>query len=1015
VALAPGLRSPRSALGRADLLRLLVAWGEGAEQVAAGLTGFAYQAAQTAKPEREEAADSVSAHTAAPPAPPSIARPRSEQYSATLIQAPDVVLASDFAQRQADIDNASPPPEPPEPFAPPLMIALSSTRRLVVLTEKHLRSLHPTPQWDVAKLVQQVAFGLPPKKRRAQQQRLRWRGNAMVISMRRETEPLHADYRALARIVQRRSGGQVPIYLHYQGEGWAVFQPQAESQAQLQSEPQAQRQAQPQSQPPGRALPRLWRELAQAPQLAGMGGLAVGWPTFPALPWSPAAMLAACLPADALGAAAPAAGAAGSASVGASGAASAAAAHASRAAVGVDSGVTARLSLACWDVGQPLHLRRQVPSQLMQASDAQVARLLAVLTLAVVADVRLLRALRCMLGLPACTEVQVWGHADVACNGVVITLRAARRDEYRAILHNEITLALRQKAVALIAAHHGLLSFDILLEESQRAALDAPGSALLDHAAWFASMVRQMREAKAQGQVDFALNERMAYLARQGHRTPAALWGQSAEFSLAWAWANRAALQSGKGLPASLPLTLMPALCQLVGGDPASLPQQGLRLRQVDGLLQFEMVDVAQLQARTPVDVLAQWVSRGLLKWRGGQNGNWHSAAWAHEMEPIELARHAPLELTDGQTTCIVQREVRPAWALEWGRDRAGLYALMPNPWGAPLRVPYPRAAGARRYERVPVPAVAPTLVPAPAPKRKRKPASKSTGKTGFAISDLALGLDEIGPFATLTVTGANGQHTQTFRYIAPGRFLMGSPEAETAGLGDQDWFERERPQHYVTISAGFWLADTACTQGFWQAIMNENPSDFNDNNQGGPNHPVEQVSWNDIQPFLRQLQTILPDCYAGLPTEAEWEYACRAGTSTPFYFGSTISTGQVNYNGRHPYGGGPKGEWRGHTVAVTDLPPNGWGLYQMHGNVWEWCADQPRTYAPAAVKDPGLAEALQPASDNDAVRALRGGSWVRDAQSVRSAIRYLHGPVRLSLYAGFRLALRSSGLASGF
>jgi hypothetical protein len=317
-ALAPGLGSPRAALGRADLLRLLVAWGEGAEQAAAGLTGFEYQAAQPAKPEREQAPDSASVQTAVPSAPASAPRPRSEQYSATLSQAADAVVASDFEQRQADIANASSPPEQPEPFAPPPMIPLSSERRLVVLAEKYLRRLHNTQEWDVAKLVQQVAFGLPPKKRRAQQQRLRWRGNAMVISMRRESEPLHADYRALARIVQRRSGGQVPIYLHYLGQGWAVYQPQPRQ--------------------PGQPLPRLWRDLAEAPSLAGMGGLAVGWPSFAALPWAPAAMLAACLPDDGGGAAAPADGAAR---------------DAHRRAVGV---ATARLPLACWDIGQHLHV-----------------------------------------------------------------------------------------------------------------------------------------------------------------------------------------------------------------------------------------------------------------------------------------------------------------------------------------------------------------------------------------------------------------------------------------------------------------------------------------------------------------------------------------------------------------------------------------------------------------------------------------------------------------------------------
>ncbi len=943
--------APRAALGRADLLRLLVAWGDGAEQAAAGLTGFHYQAAQAPEPKQASAGAQASPAPAVPPAPASATRHRSEQYSVTLRQAADAALPSDFAQRLADIGNARPVPDQPEAVAPPPLIALASERRLVVLAEKHLRSLHSTSQWNVAKLVQQVAFGLPPNKRRAQQQRLRWRGNAMVIFMRRESEPLHADYRALAHIVQRRSGGQVPIYLHYQGEGWARYQQKAQHQPQTQ--PQTQPPAQSLAPQSGRALPRIWRDLAQAPYLAGLGGLAVGWPQCASTQWAPVAMLAAWLPQAA-----------------------------------VAESVAARLPLACWDVGQPLHLRRQAPGQIVQANPAQVARLLAVLTLAVVADVRLLRALRCLLGLPVCTEVQVWNHADVACNGVVVSLRAARRDKYREILQNEVTLALCQQAVALIAGHHGLLSFEILLEESLRAAHDVQGCAVLDHAAWFASMAHQMQQAQAQGEASFELAERMAYLARQGHRTSAALWLDKGGFAQAWAWANRAALESGKDLPANLPLRMVPVLRRLIGGEAASLPEQSLRLRQVGGSLLFEQGDVSQLQARNAADVLAQWVGSGLVQWRSGAAGAWQPAA----MAPIELARHNRLEITDGQTTCIVQHQVRPAWALEWGRDRTGVYALMPNPWGEPVRVAYPRETGTDIYQRMPVPAVESTV--------------------NFSISALAIELDEIGPLATLTVASANGEHTQTLRYIAPGRFLMGSPEAETAGLENQSWYEDERPQHYVTISEGFWLADTACTQGFWQAIMGENPSHFTDKNQGGPNHPVEQVSWNMIQPFLQKLSALLPGCLATLPNEAEWEYACRAGTTSPFSFGGKIGPEQANC-GDYAYAGG-EGEMRGHTVAVKNLPANDWGLYQMHGNVWEWCADQPRTYDGDAVVDPGLHDALAAVPNKKAARVLRGGGWSRDARSARSAYRYRLQPGRRLDLTGFRLALRSKSQASG-
>lgn len=233
----------------------------------------------------------------------------------------------------------------------------------------------------------------------------------------------------------------------------------------------------------------------------------------------------------------------------------------------------------------------------------------------------------------------------------------------------------------------------------------------------------------------------------------------------------------------------------------------------------------------------------------------------------------------------------------------------------------------------------------------------------------------------------------------------MGSPDKEAARRDD------EGPQHTVIISNGFWLADTACTQALWQAVMGGNPSHFNQANRGGPTHPVEKVSWHDVHVFLSKLNQFLPGCKVSLPTEAEWEYACRAGSSTPFSFGDVLLTDQANYNGNYPYGAGPKGVYRERTLPVTALPANAWGLYQMHGNVWEWCADWPRTYTRAEVIDPGMFEVLEPQNgDIEAVRALRGGGWIDFAQSARSARRFRYTPGRLDNYAGFRLALRSSG-----
>jgi formylglycine-generating enzyme required for sulfatase activity len=960
--------APRAALGRADLLRLLVAWGKGAEYVAAELTGYDYRPPQ---PSRQLVPPApVSAQPDPPPVPRDPAlppRPRVAHYSATLTTA-ESVLAGDFQSRLDRIDAALTPPPLAPPPAPPAWTPLASERRLVVLAEKHLRSLHNVNQWDVQKLARQLAQGLPPGKRRARQQRLLWRDNALLLQMRRQTEPLHDDYRALAQIVQRRSGGRVPIYLHYQGDGWSVYDPAADRLAQ-------------------RALPSLWRDLPQVPSLKGMQGLAVGWPLTARWPdrWRPAALLTAWA-----GHAAPVAPAS-------AGTDDMAAVNATTMPMTTPSSSLAARThhppLVWWDVDSPLHLRRQLPPGTLHTAPRQLAQLLALLTLAVVVHPPLLRALRCLLAAPAAAEVDAWASPDVACNGVAIAVRAARRPHYSAILAAEVPLAVRRQAAECIAAYHTRLSFEIALEESQHAHSYAPGAQVLAPEQYFAQMARQLRDHPASAQ----MADSMAYLTRAGHRASRAVWESSPEFALAWAFANPDAILTGINLPSEISLALLDILRKKIFALPVA--QQGIRLHQQDGFLICEVcdIDALQVKAALPVNGLAQWSGATLLKWRGGNAQQWHRAVAAADFPPIGLARHAPVELTDGQTTCIVRHEARPAWALAWGRDRDGLYALAPNPWGKPLRVPYPRAQ--QPSVRI---SVAP---PAPAPMLKGRPKNKTLPNVNCVIDALTLDLDETGLIATLTL---NGQHTQAFRYINPGQFRMGSPETELNRIGN------EGPQHRVTISEGFWLADTACTQGMWQAVMGDNLSRFISGNQGGPDHPMDRVSWNMIQPFLQRLEALLPGCRVTLPTEAEWEYACRAGSDTPFSFGETITTDQVNYDGSYPYGKCEKGEYREHTVAVKELPANDWGLYQMHGNVLEWCADAPREYGLDAVNDPGLAIALAPDLDGAAARAMRGGGWFNFAVFARSAYRYPSLPGGRDSGTGFRFALRFSSPASG-
>lgn len=222
----------------------------------------------------------------------------------------------------------------------------------------------------------------------------------------------------------------------------------------------------------------------------------------------------------------------------------------------------------------------------------------------------------------------------------------------------------------------------------------------------------------------------------------------------------------------------------------------------------------------------------------------------------------------------------------------------------------------------------------------------------------------------------------QRMRWIPPGRFGMGSLEE------DREAFAREKPQYEVQLTHGFWLFDTPCTQALWQAVMRKNPSGFK-----GKERPVEHVSWEDCQKFIAKLNEMLPDLALGLPTEAEWEYACRAGTATPRYAEDLDAIAWYDKNSNNE------------THQVKQKRPNAWGLYDMLGNVDEWCYDGPRKYEAEAMIDP-----LGP-TDAGADRAVRGGFWYWDARNVRAASRLGLHPGGRDGDLGFRCA--SSGQAS--
>jgi len=247
---------------------------------------------------------------------------------------------------------------------------------------------------------------------------------------------------------------------------------------------------------------------------------------------------------------------------------------------------------------------------------------------------------------------------------------------------------------------------------------------------------------------------------------------------------------------------------------------------------------------------------------------------------------------------------------------------------------------------------------------------------------------------------------SDNFVRIEGGTFTMGSPNSEPQ-RGDY-----EGPQRQVTVSA-FYMGKNQVTQGEYEELMGSNPSNFRE-----PNLPVERVTWFDAVEYCnkRSQKDGLTPAYAisgtgssrsvtwnkgangyRLPTEAEWEYACRAGTTTPFSTGNNITTDQANYDGNYPYNNNSRGRWQEKTTKVGSYPANDWGLYDMHGNVFEWCWDWYGSYTSDAQTDPAGAE-------TGSYRVLRGGSWFDNGRYVRSANRNSSSPLLRSRSVGFRL-----------
>jgi formylglycine-generating enzyme required for sulfatase activity len=186
-------------------------------------------------------------------------------------------------------------------------------------------------------------------------------------------------------------------------------------------------------------------------------------------------------------------------------------------------------------------------------------------------------------------------------------------------------------------------------------------------------------------------------------------------------------------------------------------------------------------------------------------------------------------------------------------------------------------------------------------------------------------------------------------------------------------------------------------TQGQYEKVTGKNPSFFHRRNGGSPDHPVDQVQWPEAVKFCERLTNLAAEREAGrvyrLPTEAEWEYACRAGTTTPFHTGTSLAATQANFNGGFPYGGAAEGPNLKRTAKVGSYAPNAWGLYDMHGNVGEWCSDwyDPEYYKQSPKEDPkGPEKGVVPTGfGSDFFVVVRGGFWLDEARACRSAYRF--------------------------
>lgn len=971
----PGpVRLHRAATGRADLLRLMLALDGEALIEAAKSLGFEHPA-----PDEAPALSAQSQVDAAVVHPP----PASEQ-STSAREPLTAVLYAVVEQRTAPVGNPlheQMPPEAATIFEQPhycerpvasASMPLLPKRRLAAFVRRCLRRAGPSQQLDVAACVQHIASGHAlsrlPKRRLPG-----WHhGSALVLSDSPRMQALKHDVPPLIRLLLRASGGRAQVYwlsetgdchklmglLRDGGQGRLNWQPVPPAHFLRMPHCLWVGTVEDTGQPhPGPELARAVLRgqgshfTALLPQTDRPEG--VSWP----------------------------------------------------------SGVRH----ATWDHGAHMRLRRPAGPQAWQGS---YQPLLATLALAACAERPMLRALRVLLGLPVDAEHLVWQHPDVKQDGVACCIKADRLAHYFEMFRqgtgfppgcavDSLRLALAQQ----VLTHSLHLSPLVLMESAARADALVPGASavlpshLADAQTWWRRQARTLalapgsEAARQQAEYMPGMVQRMRELAR--------VWAHNRGLAEAWVRVNlrrgsSSSLLRPEGLPADVVLRVQgPAVDawhvvqrgEALWLAPESTVPAGHTLGTLITHAAGDVVQISQggvlhqvaLPASGPSRVSDEGTSVLLTP---------HDALPGCKREGRRWRIHSALD------DITVEALPRPAWALAWGRDAQGLYAMAPSPKGVLVRL----EAGTTKANQ----------------SRHRY------GTPGWVVESesfaWSMGADDIGLYADISVSSRHVH--QRFRWIAPGSFWMGAPDDEPSRDGD------DGPRHHVTLSEGFWLADTACTQALWRAVMAKETALKETaflgllQNRADPQTPVANVSWLSVQVFLAELQALVTGVHVALPTEAQWEYACRAGTDTPFSFGKNIAPDLVNYNGI-PYRGVQEGWNRRSRLTVGRLPSNPWGLYEMHGNVWEWCADGRRLYSAEDVVDP-LGPGLNPVrqsqdkpnaerEDGGGMRALRGGSWYDDACSARSASRYALHPGVVQSNIGFRIALRSPGPSRPF